>query len=286
MGWGIMNKKTAALLFSAAYFASLSASQAADVVKNTADTRNSAFQISPYVWMTGLKGDVSPFKLAPTVEVDKSFGDVLKDIDFAGFVDFYYRQDRFVFSGDIMYVNVSDAQAVGPKRFDASIIGLPLDFDISNAKIKVNSTTFNSTLTAGYRLVDEPNVSFDLLGGVRLWRVSNEVSIAANVSLDGLPIADGTLSLKKSFGWVDPIIAARSMIAITDKISVLLNADIGGFGAGSKLTWQVLGTVNYSFNENWAASIGYKHMAVNYDRGGRVFDTKLSGPVMAVTYRF
>lgn len=281
-----MNKKPAVLLFTAAYFASFAPAQAADMAIKTAETSNSSFQISPYVWMTGLKGDVSPFRLAPTVEVDKNFSDVLKDIDFAGFVDFYYRQDRFVFSGDIMYVNVSDAQAVGPKRFDASIIGLPLDFDISNAKIKVNSTTFNSTLTAGYRLVDEPNISFDLLGGVRLWRVSNEVSIAADVSLDGMPIADGALSLKKSFGWVDPLIVARSKISITDKVSVLLNADVGGFGAGSKLTWQVLGTVNYSFNENWTASIGYKHMAVNYDRGGRVFDTKLSGPVMAVTYRF
>lgn len=281
-----MNKKPAVLLFTAAYLASFAPAQAADMAIKTAETSNSSLQISPYVWMTGLKGDVSPFRLAPTVEVDKNFSDVLKDIDFAGFVDFYYRQDRFVFSGDIMYVNVSDAQAVGPKRFDASIIGLPLDFDISNAKIKVNSTTFNSTLTAGYRLVDEPNISFDLLGGVRLWRVSNEVSIAADVSLDGLPIADGALSLKKSFGWVDPLIVARSKISITDKVSVLLNADVGGFGAGSKLTWQVLGTVNYSFNENWTASIGYKHMAVNYDRGGRVFDTKLSGPVMAVTYRF
>lgn len=281
-----MNKKPAVLLFTAAYLAFFAPAQAADMAIKTAETSNSSFQISPYVWMTGLKGDVSPFRLAPTVEVDKNFSDVLKDIDFAGFVDFYYRQDRFVFSGDIMYVNVSDAQAIGPKRFDASIIGLPLDFDISNAKIKVNSTTFNSTLTAGYRLVDEPNISFDLLGGVRLWRVSNEVSIAADVSLDGLPIADGALSLKKSFGWVDPLIVARSKISITDKVSVLLNADVGGFGAGSKLTWQVLGTVNYSFNENWTASIGYKHMAVNYDRGGRVFDTKLSGPVMAVTYRF
>lgn len=281
-----MNKKSAALLIMAMYTATLAPSQAADAVKNTPDTSNTSFQISPYVWMTGLKGDVSPFKLAPTVYVDKGFGDVLKDIDFAGFVDFYYRQDRFIFSGDIMYVNVSDAQAFGPQRFDATAIGLPVDFDVSGAKIKVNSKMFNSTLTAGYRLVDEPNVTLDLLGGVRLWRVSNELSISADVTLDDLPIADGTLHLKKSFGWVDPLIAARSLISVTDKISVMLNADIGGFGVGSKLTWQVLGTVNYSFNANWTASVGYKHMAVNYDHGGHVFDTKLSGPVMAVTYRF
>lgn len=268
------------------YISGLSPSRAADVTGNIPDTSNSAFQITSYAWLTGLKGDVSPFRLAPTVSVNKNFSDVLKEIDFAGFVDFFYRQDRFVFNGDIMYVEVSDAKAFGPKRFDATVIGLPLDFDISNSKIKVESRMFNSTLTAGYRLVDQPNISFDLLGGVRLWHVSNEVSLAADVTLDGAPIVDGTLSLKKSFGWVDPLIAARSMVSVTDKVSVLLNADIGGFGVGSKLTWQLLGTINYSFNSNWNASVGYKHMAVNYDHGGRVFDTKLSGPVIAVTYRF
>lgn len=281
-----MKTKTSTLLILAIFTANMPYAHAADVTVKAPEVRDWHFQISPYVWMTGMKGEVSPFKRAPTVEVDKDFSDVLKNIDFAGFVDFYYRQENFVFSGDIMYVNITDAQAFGPKQFDATVIGLPLDFDISNAKIKVSSKVFNSTLTAGYRLVDQPSVTLDLLGGVRIWRVSNDVSIGADITLDGRPIADGTVSLSKSFGWVDPVIAARSMIALTDNISLLVNADIGGFNVGSKLSWSALSTINYSFNSSWTASVGYKYLSVNYDRNDRVFDTRLSGPVMAVTYRF
>jgi hypothetical protein len=45
------------------------------------------YQLTPYVWMTGLDGSVRPFRGAPTVSVNKSFSDILENLDAAAFVN-------------------------------------------------------------------------------------------------------------------------------------------------------------------------------------------------------
>ena len=42
-----------------------------------------ALQVTPYVWAAGLKGDISPFRRAPTIGIEKSFSDVLEDLNVA-----------------------------------------------------------------------------------------------------------------------------------------------------------------------------------------------------------
>lgn len=64
------------------------------------------------------------------------------------------------------------------------------------------------------------------------------------------------------------------------------HADIGGFGAGADSTWSAQATVNYAFSDKFSASAGYKVMKVDYARGGNVYDVRLSGPVIGVTYKF
>jgi hypothetical protein len=55
-----------------------------------------SFQITPYVWASGLGGDITPFTSAPTVSNSKSFSEILKDLDAAFFISGFARRDRFV----------------------------------------------------------------------------------------------------------------------------------------------------------------------------------------------
>jgi hypothetical protein len=230
-----------------------------------------SLQITPYLWASGISGDISPFRRAPTIGIDKSFSDILDDLNFGGFVNVWARYDRFVFSADVMYVDTTDSHT----------IGLPSGGPFPGGAIRaeVDTTQFTSTLEAGYRLYASPQFTFDALAGARIWQVSNNVT----ASYSGLPYS---ISHKESFGWVDPVIAARAFFNFTDRLSTLLQADVGGFGAGSDNTWQVLATVNYAFRPNMAISAGYKYLHVDYDKDGYVFDTDLSGPVLGFTYRF
>ncbi len=45
------------------------------------------------------------------------------------------------------------------------------------------------------------------------------------------------MSYHESFSWVDPVVASRVFVNLTDRLSLQAQADIGGFGVGSDLTW-------------------------------------------------
>jgi hypothetical protein len=47
---------------------------------------------------------------------------------------------------------------------------------------------------------------------------------------------------------------------------------IGGFGAGSDVTWDLLGSVGYQWNERFAIVAGYRALGVDYDDDGFVYD--------------
>lgn len=231
-----------------------------------------ALQITPYMWAAGLEGNISPFRRAPTIGVEKSFSDVMDDLNFGGFVNVWGRYERFVFSGDAMYSDTTDSHAFGP--LPALPSPIPPGAVING---KVDSKQFMATLQAGYRVLDTPDFTLDALGGMRFWHISNDVTVNA------LGISR---SYGESFGWVDPVIGARAFLRLSEKLSLQAQADIGGFGAGSDLTWSALATVNYIVTDHFSVSTGYKALDVDYDHDGHVYDTRLSGPVLGMTYRF
>jgi hypothetical protein len=241
---------------------------------------NWALQVTPYIWAAGLDGHISPFRRGPTIGVEKSFSDVMDALNFGGFVNIWGRYDRFVFSGDIMYVDTMDSHSTGPLPA-LPIPGVGVIPPGGNIHAKADTKQFTATMTGGYRVVDTPRFTLDALGGARFWYISNGVVLTG--SLGGL---SGSANHDESFGWVDPLVGLRAFLPLTEKLSLQGQADIGGFGAGSDLTWSVLATVNYVFSDRLSGSVGYKVLDVNYQHGGHVYDTRLSGPVLGMTYRF
>ena len=231
-----------------------------------------AFQVTPYMWATGISGHISPFRRLPAIGVDKSFSDVMDNLDFGGFINLWGRYERFVVSADIMYVSTTDSHTFG------SLPPLPPPLPpIPPVSASVDSKQFMATLMGGYRMIDTPDFSLDALGGVRFWHISNDVTVSA-LGMTG--------TYGESFGWVDPVVGARAFLRLDENWSLQAQADIGGFNAGSNLSWSALATINYAFTDHFSVSAGYKVLDVDYNRGGHVFDTRLSGPILGLTYRF
>lgn len=262
------------------------AAHGADATPDVPDERgqvnrpNWAVQVTPYMWAASLDGHISPFRRGPTFGVEKSFSDVMDDLNFGGFINIWGRYDRFVVSGDIMYVDTTDSRGAGPLPA-FTIPGVGTIPPGGNIDAKVGTKQFTATLMGGYRVVETPRFTLDALGGARFWHISNDVTLTG--SLGGL---SGSVSYSESFGWVDPLVGLRAFLPLTEKLSLQGQADIGGFGAGSDLTWSVLTTINYVFSDRLSGSVGYKVLDVNYQHGGHVYDTRLSGPVLGMTYRF
>jgi len=260
-----------ALSISLALLAGQTAFTAALAAERTPSASGSGvIQLTPYFWAASMKGDISPFRHGPTLHVDKSFSNILKDLNFGGFLQLWARRDRWVLSGDLMYVDTSSSRTSG----QLPLLPPPLPA-ISSVGAKVGTKEFTASLMAGYRLYDAPAVTFDLLGGARAWHISNKVTVWAD-SLSG--------SYHESFGWVDPAIGARAFFRLGDQFTGLIQGDLGGFGVGSRHSRHLLATLNYSLNDDLTLSAGYKTLSVDFRRDGHVFDTTLAGPVLGLTY--
>ena len=94
----------------------------------------------------------------------------------------------------------------------------------------------------------------------------------------------------------DPFIGGRWSVALLDNLAWLFSGDVGGFGAGTKRTWQIVSTLRYRLP--WApcsrpvwASAGY-HLIDLDERGEKILgrDTGINlefrGPIVGLGTQF
>ncbi len=215
-------------------------------------------QITPYVWGTGLGGDITPFAGAPTISFDKSFSDLMEDLDGAFFLSGFARRDRLVLMGDFSWSSSSKSGRLPP--------GVPAEGKVSQSSL---------TMLAGYRAVADERLTLDLLAGARAWDIKGSVSAAG-----------GALKSSPSERFADPILALRANVRLAPRWSALVYLDFGGFGVGSEQTDQIVATANYRVNEGLYASVGYRYLSVDYRNGGTRLDVTMSGPLVGLTWRF
>lgn len=223
------------------------------------------YRITPFFWMAGLNGEIGTRRNLPSVDVDVKFGDILRNLDFAAMLAGEYRNGRWGLLADLAYVavTVDGARDVTPRAPGFTSATL-------------TSRTLNATLTGFYRFYDQGAFTADALLGARLWSVSSDVDL-----LLGGVVAVSTGSERT---WIDPVVGIRFHAELGNGFGLSGYGDIGA--GSSQVTWQLRGTLDYAFNRNWSAHVGYRHLAVDYKRGGYVFDASMSGPIAGVSYRF
>ncbi|MBN2629888.1 MAG: hypothetical protein JXR75_05050 [Rhodobacteraceae bacterium] len=215
-------------------------------------------QVTFYGWGAGVTGDFTPFTGAPTLSFDKSFSEVLEDIDGAFFATGLVRRGDLVLFADFTYSASSREGLVPP--------GAPASGEV---------TIRSLTLAAGRRFDAGGGTTVDAMGGLRAWRLDGQVSV---------PLAG--ISVAPTADFVDPILALRVNTPLADRWSLLGYLDAGGFGVGSDLTYQAAVTANYKMNDNLYLSAGWRHLYVDYSDGGTKFKGAMTGPLLGATWRF
>ena len=218
-----------------------------------------------YIFFAGAHGTTTPRDPLSPVKLDLSFGDILKAFKFAFMGAAEVRKDRLVFLGDLMWVHLGESQGLKVR-------------DRNFADVHIDSKTTAITALGGYRVVDKGPVVVDLLVGGRLNGNKQRVDYHGQ-------LLDVSASVSKT--WIDPIVAARMLAPLGGKVGMSLYGDIGGFGIGSHLTWQAVGTVNYQINHKMNAGIGWRYFKINYhDNDGFLYNVAQSGPIITLRSDF
>lgn len=214
-------------------------------------------QVAPYLWMASLDGDLATISGLPTADVDASFSDIFENLDLALMVQGEVRYRRVGFLLDLAYLGLSaDENTPGPLF----------------SEVDVENDTFFTTLGPFYRALERDRVTLDVFGGMRIWYVDTRLEFETGL-VPGVQSSDDET-------WVDPLIGARGSVQILRSLSASAAVDIGGFGAASDFTWQLLGTLDFDPFSWLTLRAGYRHLDVDYDNSGFVFDAAMSGPIL------
>jgi hypothetical protein len=89
-------------------------------------------------------------------------------------------------------------------------------------------------------------------------------------------------SFSRGDDWWDPYVGVRARYNFTPAFYAIGRAEIGGFGVGSNLMWQLEGSLGLQITRCLYAEAGYRALSVDYDRGGLEYDTITHGAQVTV----
>ncbi|MDJ0807863.1 MAG: hypothetical protein QNJ78_13645 [Gammaproteobacteria bacterium] len=208
------------------------------------------YRLTPYVWIPSLYADLD-IGLNPPVESDTSLLEVL---DFAFLLTGEARKGQWGIIGEYNYLALSQDSTYydGTFSVDSELDGVMLGVALA------------------YRLFEDDRASVDWFGGLRYW------SLEASIDFKRLPGAS------KSKHWTDPILGIRGSREIGENYFVNALAEIGGFGVGSDLQWEIVARAGYHFSDTVSAALGYRHLDLDFDDDGLVIDAEMTGPFFAI----
>lgn len=226
--------------------------------------------IAPYVWMSGIDGDVTIG--GQTADVNISFSDILDNLDFAGMLQVEARKRRFGFFAQPNYFKVSDK---------GEVQGISVDFKTESWIVEFGGTY----QLAGWTSNERPG-SLDLLLGGRYWNISNKVNVA-------IPVVGVAENRSRDSSITDPFIGIRMGTYLSKRLFFRIRGDAGGFDISSntsKRSWQGIAFLGYDVSETVSIAGGYRVLTVNVqEENGPVvngIDLTFDGPVVGVAFRF
>jgi hypothetical protein len=218
------------------------------------------FEIVPYLWAAGLDGDVKVGRL-PTAGVEATFSDLLNVLDFALMGSFVARRDRGGFFVDALYFDLSDSASTPNDVYGDADVGL---------------TEQMYSAAGTYRVNDGGKVPVEILGGLRYVDISGDLELTSG-------IAAGR-KVNGSVNWWDGFVGANIHWEFAEHWALVGYGDIGG--GGSKLTWQALAGIDWTFSPHLSGKFGYRYMSIDYDETELLYDVAMAGGYAGLGIRF
>jgi opacity protein-like surface antigen len=144
--------------------------------------------------------------------------------------------------------------------------------------------------------VRDTNVDFDqgafAFYGLRRLAPAADVTFGLRVNALRGQLAFKTIGLdvKGDQTWVDPVAGLRLRTPADRLLQFRIYSEIGGFGAGSDLTWQLFPSLAINFTDRFSLDLGYRWLDIDYSTGERnqlfTYDVLTQGPVVGVGFRF
>ncbi len=255
------------------------------------------FQLTPYAWLPEMKGSVTVLGMRQPVNLPLcDLFSLVDELDVVVPLQLEARHGRWKLWLDIQYIKMHDrlrqsvSKQIGPEIVTADVT-LNVNVRMLLTEFGVDYELFKLPLGEG----QTPMLRFDVRAGGRYMYMKGEVGMVGQGAAIGpgdvrTPIGGLAVDSGGSREWIEPLVGVGVWLDVSDRLTLMARGDIGGFGIGSDLTWQVVGGVEWKLCD-WAALFaGYRLLDIEFTEGhGRkkfAFDVQMRGPYLAVMFRF
>lgn len=238
------------------------------------------YDLSIYGWFPDISGTTA-FPLAPGEDFTVSIGDILDNLQFTFQGSFNARKGQWGMFADTIYLDLGKS---GQQTREGTIGDSPIPVDVT-ARVGFDMKSWITTAAGYYRIVDEPNKSFDFMFGLRYADASQKLNWNLSGNIGDLPIEGPVGNAKVSASYWDAVIGLRGSLGFGPNGNWFLPyyADIGT--GDSDLTWQAAGGIGYRFNWGEIAGV-WRYMDYDLPSGKPIGDMDFSGPAVGAVFRW
>ena len=221
------------------------------------------FTAAPYLIIPSMNGNVAINGIP--IDVSASPDDIFSNLK-GGFMFFFEASNsKWAVNMDILYMKLGETGET------------PLLSRKAELEVKQLGLTFNGL----YRVAPWAEVG---IGGR-----FNSIDQTAEIAPGEYVLPGSKFSMTQT--WFDPLLVARVMTRFDGsqwRLGML--ADIGGFGIGSDLAWQINPFVGYQFTKLFEIDLAYRWLSMDYETGSGtdqfVYDMVISGPEIGLLFHF
>src|SRR6266705_1807506 len=109
-------------------------------------------------------------------------------------------------------------------------------------------------------------------------RIANQLAVRLNKTL--------SQTLSRDDYWFDPYVGLRARYNFNKTYYTAVRGEIGGFGVGADLMWEVETVVGINLTRSIFTEIGYRALGGNYENNGFRFDAVMHGPQITTGITF
>ena len=221
--------------------------------------------VTPYVWTPWVDVGVNPSNTRiPSASGTVDFGQLADHMSWVPFMGAAEIRD-------------------GPFGFMIDDLHAPLRAGISTHNILFSGGTGGLVMDSGtamflYRPLAQPDQYVDVGMGVRAWGLAGGITLNQGL----LP----SFAVTSGVSWADPLIGARYHHDLPNGLGVTAYGDVGGFGLGAHIDWQLMGTMDFKVNSWIDLHAGFRTLNFAYGLPRSDLNIHLNGPILAATFRF
>ena len=212
------------------------------------------YEFTPYLWAASIDGTLAVGgDSSPPIDSGYNFFS-LDNLDGVASATFTARGDKWGFLFDYLYVAFEDTLLEG------SVLQL-------KPRLEGRIIEFAATYQPSY--IND----FLFIGGIRSQDIEVELTFLNRTPQD-------------SVDWIDPFVGVIYSPALTNRMSLSLRGDIGGFGIESDRALNAEAMLRYQLSKTFSFKFGYRYLEVEFKDNDFIYDISLDGFLFGLGIRF